>query len=129
MLSVSTRTKAIDAELRLHFGKRLEQWVRETHEGNQSAAGRVLGVSQSHISAIISGTRGVGLHFLLLFAAATDSTIDDLLGMAKHGTEEERIRRLLREELAAIRAERPAEKEPHAKPLRGRPALRRGVLE
>lgn len=97
------QTKRIDDELRQRFGRRLSAWVEEKHGGNQSAAARELGVTQSHISATISGARGVGLHFLLVFAAATDTTLDELLGMTKGSDDEDRIRRLLREELAALR--------------------------
>lgn len=127
MTSMS-QTKSVPEPILRRFGEEIRRWVDEKCDGNQSEAGRMLGCSQSHISALISGVRGVGLHFILLFAAETGKSVDELLGMKRGAEGDERIRRLLREELNAIRSEAEAkEREPHAKPLRGRPAARRSV--
>lgn len=122
------RTKQIEEELRRYFGEELRRWVDAKHAGNQSAAGRALGVSQGHISAVINGTRGIGLHFLLLFAAETGKSLDELLGLTRTGPEkheeEERIRLLLREELERVRnlqSTKEPPNEPKNPPRRRRP--------
>lgn len=79
-------------------------------------------------------TGPLGIHVLVILRDRLGMSIDQLLGLGdvrspvQPRDEIESIRRVLREELAAMRAEKPKEKEPHAKPLR-RPAHRRGLLE
>lgn len=103
------RTKQIDPKLRKHFGLELKRWMDEKHGGNQSEVGRALGISQSHVSAMLSGDRGVGLPVLLLVQTALREdgihrTLDQLLGIQQEsGEAEDTIRRMLREELMAIR--------------------------
>jgi plasmid maintenance system antidote protein VapI len=126
------RTKRIEDEVRRYFGEKLRLWVEGTHAGNQSAAGRALGVSQGHISAVINGTRGVGLHFLLIFAAESGQGLDELLGLTRSGpdkrAEEDRMRLLLREELERVRSQHQAKEPPHEPKPRPRRKPRRGGL-
>lgn len=132
MNPMSSRTKQIDDELRQRFGRKLRAWTDAEHGGNGSAAARALGISQSHMSAVLNGVRGVGLPVLLLFAEQTGQSLDAVLGLTRGSAEEASIREILRKELAAIRAEEASpKKDPthHAKPLRGRPAVRRGLHE
>lgn len=75
------RTKRIDSDALEHFGRELGRWVQEAHAGNQTAAGRALGLSQGHISAMIAGVRGPGLPTLIALREKTGRSIDDLLGL------------------------------------------------
>ncbi len=115
-LPLVSRTKEIPESLRKNVGEEVRRWIRDYYADNQSAAARALGVNPSHLNSIISGRRGVGLNFLLAFqedlrAHGRDATLDELLGVphrpAQRQSEKEaeaKMRKLLREELAAARA-------------------------
>lgn len=75
------RSKRVGIHELEHFGAELERWVKEACDGNQTAAGKLLGVSQGHISAMIQGSRGPGLPTLIALRAKTGRSIDDLLGL------------------------------------------------
>lgn len=80
------RTKRIDQHILEHFGRQLDEWVRDAHGGNQTSTGKALGLSQGHISAMIQGARGPGLPTLIALREKTGRSIDDLLGLSKAPT-------------------------------------------
>lgn len=64
------------------FSRTLRQWVDARHKGNATHAAKALGVSQPHMSSMLSGDRGPGLNTLILLRAETGKTIDEILGFA-----------------------------------------------
>ena len=100
------RTKRVDPVILEYFGKKLEEWVREAHEDNQSSAGRALGLSQGHISAMIQGHRGPGLPTLIELARTSGRSIDWWLGLERERSREDRILAEFAELKADIRAMR-----------------------
>ncbi len=76
----SKQTKRIPEAPMKAFARVLADYVRERHGDNQTKAGLHLGVSQAHISQIISGEKGPGLNLLLLMRLETGRSIDDMLG-------------------------------------------------
>ena len=117
----------------------LAVWVESQPKGRRTdrALADALGVSNFTYNSLKNRKGPLGLHVLVALRAKLGVTIDELLGLGDVQVvappprdDIEEIRKVLREELAAIRAEKPKEKDPpHAKPLRGRPAHRRGLLE
>lgn len=85
------RTKRVDPAILLHFGDELDKWVKSEHGDNQTAAGKALGLTQGHISAMIRGTRGPGLPTLIALAEKTGRSIDSLLGLERGRNREDRI--------------------------------------
>lgn len=120
------QTKAVPDAVRRHFAAEVRRWVADQCDGNQSEAARRLGCSQSHISALTIHERGVGLNFILLFAAETGKSVDELLGMKTGMDTAEHIRQALREELAVLRGEL---KGPSDAPALPAPVVRRRMLK
>jgi len=90
--------------------------IARDFRGSQSAAARRIGLSQSHMSALVSGTeRGVGVAALLRLREYTGLTLDELLGLGPPPPRaepepvpdplESRIRDLLRAELRRLGVE------------------------
>jgi hypothetical protein len=77
------RTKRVDQRMLEFFGRELGRWVEDACDGNQTAAGKLLGVTQGHISAMIAGTRGPGLPTLIALSDKTGKSIDALLGRGR----------------------------------------------
>src|SRR4051812_13812967 len=75
--------KSVEREVAEHFSGEVARLVRERYDGNQSLAARSLGMTQSHISSIITGTRGPGLNALLMMRNITGRSIDELLGLPR----------------------------------------------
>lgn len=98
------RTKRVDPVILEYFGRKLEEWVREEHEDNQSSAGRALGLSQGHISAMIQGHRGPGLPTLIELARISGKPIDWWLGLERTASREDRILAEFAELKADVRA-------------------------
>jgi plasmid maintenance system antidote protein VapI len=115
------RTKRIEPEIQAYFGRELAAWVRDEYEDNQSSAGRALGLSQGHISAMIQGLRGPGLPTLIDLARVSGRSIDSWLGLDRR-KEQSREDRILAEfaelkaELRAQRSEPPAKAQPSDAP-------------
>jgi transcriptional regulator with XRE-family HTH domain len=76
------RTKAIPARYAEPFRERLGAWVRDHYESNQTEAAKDLGMSQAHVSALISGRRSLGLSVLLELYEQTNITPNEWLGLA-----------------------------------------------
>jgi transcriptional regulator with XRE-family HTH domain len=95
-----SRTKAISEAMNRRVGAVIAEVVREQFAGNQSRAAEALGLSQSHLSNLMSGRsgRGVGLPVLLILREKTNRSIDDILGLT--GTPEEMSISQLRESIA-----------------------------
>jgi hypothetical protein len=96
------RTKRVDPEILDHFGRELERWVREECEDNRTKAGRVLGLSQGHVSAMIRGLRGPGLPVLVMLAQKTGRTVDSWLFPESEMSREDRILSQLAEMKAGV---------------------------
>jgi plasmid maintenance system antidote protein VapI len=80
----------------LAFRDELRRYVDREFDGNQSTAGRRLGIDQSHLSALLSGKRGVGLPVLLLLRDRTGRTVDEWLGFRTDDAATlDRVRQLL----------------------------------
>lgn len=85
------RTKRVDPAILKSFGEQLDKWVKAEHEDNQSSAGRALGLSQGHISAMIQGHRGPGLPTLIELARVSGRSIDWWLGLERERSREDAI--------------------------------------
>ena len=101
-------TKALPADRVSAFAAYFAEWVRTSCEDNQTRAGEQLGMSQSHVSALIKGARGPGLNLLIAMRRLTGHTIDQMLGLdplpvraAPPALDAETAARLFRAELAA----------------------------
>lgn len=57
------------------------KWVDDNHDGNQTRAGKVIGITQSHVSALQKGIRGPGLDLLIKLRKRTGITIDQWLDL------------------------------------------------
>ncbi len=77
---VAGKTKRVPKQAFEAFARALTKWVNEAHDGNQTAAGHALGISQGHISAMMRGDRGPGLNTILLLREKTGMSADELLG-------------------------------------------------
>lgn len=93
-LGYMTTTKRIPAPEFKAFGRFLDDWVNREYQGNQTAAGKALKISQGHISALIRGERGPGLSMLLKMREKTGATIDSMLGFASMTGADELLERL-----------------------------------
>lgn len=71
--------EAVLAAFRAEFCR----WVKERHKNNQSAAGRAIGMSQSQVSALMSGERRPGLETLIKLRKVMGISIDAMLGFEK----------------------------------------------
>ncbi len=107
-------TKRVSKSVRADFMRIFDMWVRDVHGGNQTAAGKALQMTQSHVSALQSGARGPGIDLLIRLRKVTKLTIDQLLGLdpIPKVLGEQDVRRLSREEYAALRAEDEATRQP-----------------
>lgn len=76
------QTKKIPEAARQAFARELERWMAQRHEGNQTKAGKALGISQGHMSQLLSAERGPGLNTLIAMRLETGKSIDELLGYA-----------------------------------------------
>lgn len=76
------KTKRVSPAVLKTFGGVLKTWVDKEHAGNQTHAGKALGVSQSYVSAMLGGIRGPGLNTLILMRDQTGLTIEQMLGLA-----------------------------------------------
>lgn len=92
------KTKRVTTAVLEVFSAVLKAWVDKEHGGNQTRAGRALGVTQSHVSAMLGGVRGPGLNTLILMRDQTGLSIDQMLGF-------EPARKVSREEYRALLAE------------------------
>lgn len=101
------RTKRVPQDVLDHFGRELRRWVDENFDGNQSKAAKILGVTQSTISGVMTGARGPGLGLLLLLRTKTGKSCDELLGVgpAPPVHLQERLQASLDLEVARFRAE------------------------
>lgn len=113
-------TKTLPAREKAAFVARFTKWVADKHGGNQTHAGRDLGITQSHVSALVTGARGPGLSFLILLRRVSAVTLDEWLGLPPiQGTSavlsEADVRRLSRAEYQALQDEL-ADHEQEAKP-------------
>ncbi len=76
------QTKRVGRDVFASFSAVLLRWVNDCFGGNQTHAAKVLGCTQSHISAMLSGKRGPGLNTLLLLHERTGISVDVMLGLA-----------------------------------------------
>lgn len=81
ILRVVAKTKRVTPDVLAAFADVLGRWVKEHHGGNQTRAGKALGVTQSHVSAMLTGQRGPGLNTLILMRDQTGLSIDTMLGL------------------------------------------------
>ena len=81
LVCVAAKTKRVPQSVLDSFGRALTKWVNEAHDGNQTDAGRALGFSQGHISAMMLGTRGPGLNAIIALHQKTGTSVDELLGL------------------------------------------------
>jgi predicted transcriptional regulator len=104
---VAGKTKRVPQAVLDSFARALALWVRESCDGNQTRAAKLLGVSQGHISAMILGTRGPGLNAILALRDRTGISTDELLGLGPPATEAltERLRASFDMEVARFRSE------------------------
>lgn len=104
------KTKSVSPGVLAAFSSVLREWMDERHGGNQTHAARALGVSQSHISAMLIGARGPGLNTLILMREQTGKSLDQMLGLPPLATplplvatmDEAAVRRAVRAELESI---------------------------
>lgn len=80
--------EAIEEKARQSFARVLKHLVDTKYATNQSKAGKALGVSQGHISAMIRGDRGPGLKTLLLMRLETGKSVDEMLGYEADPTQD-----------------------------------------
>lgn len=103
------KTKRVSRTVLDAFAAVLKKWVDEEYKGNQTHAGKALGVTQSHVSAMLNGVRGPGLNTLILMRDKTGYTIDQMLGLdpipVRTAADEAAMRRVSREEYRALLAE------------------------
>jgi transcriptional regulator with XRE-family HTH domain len=136
-LAYMPRTKKVASATARHFQTVFSRWVDAEFEGNHTAAGRMLGMTQGHVSALYNGDRGPGLSLLLLLREKTGQDFSFWLGLKPIGEAPaatpvlDTIREAVRAELAAIRAEEaraPLEEEPDppTPPPVARPVRKRG---
>jgi plasmid maintenance system antidote protein VapI len=90
------RTKTVPDAMAAAFREELRRYIDREFE-SQSEAGEKLGIDQSHISALLSGKRGVGLPVLLLLRERTGRSVDEWLGL--HPTLDS-VRAVVRDELS-----------------------------
>lgn len=114
---MGTKTRALPKPLQDAFAEHLRRWVADTCDGNQTEAGKALGFTQGHVSAVIRRTRGPGLEMAFALRQKTGMTLDELFGLPppRPARSEEpsrgadvpldRIREALRAELAEMRAQ------------------------
>lgn len=60
--------------------KRAMQRVLEANDGSQTKTAKVLGISQGHVSAVLSESRGVGTATILKLADVLGVTLEEVLG-------------------------------------------------
>jgi predicted transcriptional regulator len=106
-LGCVAKTKRVPKTVLDHFARELTQWVAESCDGNQSRAARVLGVSQGHVSAMMSGDRGPGLNAILALREQTGKSLDELLGVGPPPAEQltERYKASLEMDVARSKAQ------------------------
>lgn len=80
--SMAPKTKSLTPAQNEHLREVLRELVDKDFSGNQSATAKALGVSQSLISEVLAGGRGVGPKFVQNLADYTGRTIDELYGRA-----------------------------------------------
>lgn len=93
-LAYMTTTKRIPPPEFKAFATFFEQWVERAYDGNQTAAGKALKISQGHVSAMMRGERGPGLNTLIRLRHKTGTTIDAMLGFASVTPADELLERL-----------------------------------
>lgn len=74
-------TKTLGAREKTAFVLAFSAWVNEKHGGNQTHAGKAIGITQSHVSALMGGDRGPGLNLLMKLRKPMSLTIDEILGL------------------------------------------------
>lgn len=84
-----SNSKALPPELTAKLREEIRAWVATEHGGNATAAARALGLSQPAVRDVILGNRGVGAKLLEAFATVTGRGIDELLGRAVGGRDDE----------------------------------------
>lgn len=75
-------TKSLSPAQNEHLREVLRELVAKDFNNNQSAAAKALGVTQSLVSEVLAGGRGVGPKFIQNLADYTGRTIDELYGRA-----------------------------------------------
>lgn len=124
---VASRTRRTPQSAQKHFAATLRRWVDERHNGNQTAAATALGISQGHVSAMLSGARTPGVAVLLLLRDELGISIDAMLGLSPlegaSPAAAELLTRLasIEHEIAAVRA---AQETPPAEPKVQRSTVR-----
>ena len=73
--------KAVAPVLGTRFARELQAWVTSSCGGDQTVAGRTLGVSQAHISALVNCSRGPGLNVVIAFCALVTRSVEDVLAL------------------------------------------------
>jgi transcriptional regulator with XRE-family HTH domain len=76
------RTKALPAEENEKARAFLSKIVREDFKGNESAAAKRIGISQSMLHEFLAGTRGAGQNVLRAIAIYAGVSVDVVLGLA-----------------------------------------------
>ncbi len=96
------------------FMRVFNKWVKDACDGNQTTAAGKLGMTQSHVSALQTGSRGPGVDLLIRVRKVTGLSIDQLLGLEKlpEILTAQDVRKLSREEYAALKAEDEATRQP-----------------
>lgn len=80
---MATKTgKSLTPAQNEHVREALRELVDKDFNGNQSAAAKSLGVTQSLVSEVLAGGRGVGPKLIQTLADYTGRTIDELYGRA-----------------------------------------------
>ncbi len=74
----------------------LREYIQKRHDGNQTQAAKALGVSQGHISSLLSGKRGPGLGIVVELAEQTGQTVDALLGLSGSSREDQIARAVVK---------------------------------
>jgi plasmid maintenance system antidote protein VapI len=107
-------SKRVSEAVREDFMRVFAKWVKDVHDDNQTAAGRELGMTQSHVSALLAGSRGPGIDLLIRMRKVTGLSLDQLLGLEKlpEVLTAQDVRKLSREEYAALKAEDEATRQP-----------------
>lgn len=113
-LRIVKGSKRVSKDVRDDFMRVFDKWVKDVCGGNQTTAGKKLGMTQSHVSALQNGDRGPGLDLLIRVRRVTGLSIDQLLGLEKlpEVLTAQDVRKLSREEYAALKAEDEATRQP-----------------
>lgn len=79
-------SKSLQPDQNERIRRELRAWIDKEHAGNDKAAAKALGISQSLVSEFLAGGRGAGPKLINAFATHAGRSIDDLYGRPPVGS-------------------------------------------